>query len=186
MPLTRRQRQLQAEIEEIAAAVNMDHWNIETDYEPELRSVMLELMKDQMVRGVVISRYTLIDELLTDIIVDFYFRKGAKTKSYQQLWKTKRFRIFVHYIMDETFLLKKKAVAHAIHPLPAPISSAIENINSVRNALAHSFFPQNRRRYMADKKVMYRGIHLFSRQGIEKFEEDFDLAHTYLMDRCFG
>jgi hypothetical protein len=186
MPLTRLQRQLRAEIAEIAAAVQMDHWNIEKNYEPgELRSVTLELMKDQLVRGHVISCYTLIDELLADIIVDFYFRKGSKTMNYRQLWRTKRFRIFVHYIADETSLLKKLTIVDAIKTVPSGVRKAIERINTVRNALAHSLFPQNRRRYMADKKVMYQSVHLFSLDGVEKFKEDFNIANAYLFKRGF-
>jgi hypothetical protein len=180
---------LTAEIEEIAAAINMDHWHIEKNYEPgELRTVTLELMKDKLIRGEVISCYTLLDELLTDMICDFYFRRGPKSQrqTYSRLWKTKRFRIFVHYIMDEAPLLKKLTLVDAIAPVPRAVRGAIERINTVRNALAHSFFPENRRRYMVDKKVMYQGVHLFSLDGVKKLNEDFNAANAYLLKRGFA
>jgi len=53
-------------------------------------------------------------------------------------------------------------------------------INDVRNALAHSLFPENRRRYMADKKVTYNGRHLFTLEGVEAFNEDCAIAERWL------
>ena len=120
------------------------------------------------------------------MICDYYFKRASKKTSYQKLWKTKRFKTFVHYLMDETFLLKKLAVVEAIMSVPKPVSNAIKRINEVRNALAHSFFPQNRRRYMRDKKVMYYDVDLFTRDGIEKFEQDYLMAENYFWKKVFG
>jgi hypothetical protein len=46
--LTRKERQLRKEIEEIASAIGMDHWNIER-YEGEYRTEILRSMKDRLV-----------------------------------------------------------------------------------------------------------------------------------------
>jgi hypothetical protein len=185
--LTRAERRLLSEIEEIAAAVRMDFWNIEEKYDPGSREDRLRLMKNGFVRGDVILKYTLIDEYLTDIICDYYFHRPKKRKTdYSQLWRTKRFKIFVHFLMDETFLLKKLATVEAIIKIPTNVSKAIKRINDVRNALAHSFFPENRRRYMSDKKVLYRGANLFTIKGVELFQEDYEIAEDYLWDKLFG
>ena len=133
-----------------------------------------------------IIKYTLIDEYLTDIICNYYFHGPDKELSYRELWKTKRFRIFVHYLMDEIFLLKKLAVVEAIMTIPKEVSKAVKRINDVRNDLAHSFFPQNRRRYKEKRKVMYNGVHLFTRQGVEAFEQDYDAAEKFLWKKAFG
>jgi len=73
-----------------------------------------------------------------------------------------------------------------IKVVPGDVSSAIKRINDVRNALAHSFFPENRRRYTADKKVMYKGAHLFTKEGVQKFQDDFEIASNYLIKQAFG
>jgi hypothetical protein len=188
MALTREQRRTIKEIKDISDAVAMDYWNIEEYEPPERRSVQLVQMKHRLVVSYVIEKYTVIDEFLTDAICDFYFRqgKGAKKRNYRQLWKTKRFKVFVHYITDETPLLKKLTIANAITPVPGDVRNAITRINTVRNALAHSFFPENRRRYMAEKKVTYNGVHLFTLDGVKKFDDDFQIACDYLMKRVFG
>ena len=185
MALTKKQRHLRSEVEKIAASVSMDHWNIE-QYDPEARTTYLELMKDKLVRSEVINRYTLLDEFLTVIICNYYFRRPKRGETFRSLWKTKPFKVFVHYIMDEIYLLKKLEIARAIKEVPGDVVSVIKRINDVRNALAHSFFPQNRRRYMADKKVMYKGLHIFTPEGVAAFEEDFQRADNYLMKRAFG
>jgi hypothetical protein len=130
-------------------------------------------------------RHTLLDEFLTNIICDYYFRRKKVQVSYRALWKTKPFKIFVHHLMDETYLLKKMSIVHAIKAIPGDVSSALARINDVRNALTHSFFPAHRRRYMADQKVMYKGVHLFSVEGLERFGEDYNLALKYLVKRGF-
>jgi hypothetical protein len=165
--------------------IQMDLWDVEK-YDSELRPELLKMIKDKLVRGEVVMRYTLIDEFLTDIICDFYFQRRENEVSYRELWKTKRFKIFVQYLMDETFLLRKLAVVEAIMAVPPEVSKAIKRINDVRNALAHSFFPEHRRRYIGDKKVTYKGAHLFSREGVEKFQEDFHVARRFLVKKIFG
>ncbi len=125
-----------------------------------------------------ISKYTLIDEYLTDIICNYYFRHLKKNTSYRR--KKKDFRLFVHYLMDETHLLKKLSLVRAIGAVPKEISSAISRINDIRNDLAHGLFPENRRRYAGKKKV------LFSVEGVSKFHDDFRLAADHLSKRAFG
>src|SRR5215510_11812212 len=80
----------------------MDHWNIEGYEGPsEYRTEVLKGMKDQLVRSEVVMGYTVLDEFLTNIICDYYFRrKKGQVSSYRNLWKTKPFKVFVHHLMD--------------------------------------------------------------------------------------
>jgi hypothetical protein len=181
MPLTQTQQKLRREIEEIATLIGTDFWNAE-QYRPSTRTICLELMKDKLVRGEVVAKYTLADEFLTNIICDFYFRRG-KTSHYGKLWKTPRFKLFVHHIMDETYLMKKLTIVHAIKAVPKDVSNALARINDTRNALAHSLFPQNRRRYVETKKVVHNGVPLFTPEGVARFRDDVDLAVDYLKKR---
>lgn len=181
MALTAHQRRLLKDIKQIANIVKVDYPQIAKAYEPDERTTILRLMKDKIVRGDVVVKYTLIDEFLTDIICDYFFER--KEPHYGRLWRTKPFRVFVHYIMDETYLLKKLSIVHAIRVVPKDVRSAITRINDVRNDLAHTFFPQQRRRYVRGKKVVYDGVHLFTTAGVKRFTDDFDLAYEYLRKR---
>jgi len=141
MALNSTQRKLRAEIEEIATIVRMDHWAI-ADYEATARTTYLHAMKQQLVRGEIIQRYTLIDELLSVLICHFYFRKPGEDSSFQKLWKTKKFRVFNHYILDEMYVLGKMRVVNEIRALPRDVRENVERINALRNGIAHSFFPK--------------------------------------------
>ncbi len=162
--------------------MQMDHWNI-THYPTEGRTAILELMKRQLVVGDIVAKYTLIDELLSVVISHYYFTKPRKGFSFRQLWKTKKFQIFAHHVLDDTYLLNKMKLVRAIGEIPAPIRNAIERINAARNALAHSFFPENRRQYPPHKKVIYRGMDLYTKQGTEQFAEDFATVRLKLDSR---
>ena len=75
------------------------------------------------------------------------------------------------------------AIAHAIKEIPAPIRGAIARINDVRNALSHSFFPENRRQYAEQKKVMYQGLSIITLAGMQKFAADFTAVKEYFWRR---
>jgi hypothetical protein len=109
----------------------------------------------------VVVKYTLIDEYLSVIIVNYYFPK-LTIGHYGKLWRTKKFRLFNYYVLDELYLPKKKDLVNAIRPLPAGIGGRIMKINDVRNAVAHSFFPQNRRRYRKQGGLLCDGADLFT------------------------
>jgi hypothetical protein len=78
--LTPTQRRLLDEIKEISESVRMDHWNI-LNYEQEARTPILGIMKQKLIRGEIIMKYTLIDEFLSVIISNYYFRRDPKTQS---------------------------------------------------------------------------------------------------------
>jgi hypothetical protein len=140
--LTPKQRRLLDEIESLVQIFGLDYPNI-VDYEPAARTPVLEVMKDQIVRSQVIVWYTLIDEHLNMVICHYFF--GRKRK-FAQLWKTKRFRLFNHYILEDLYLLQKLRLVRSIRPVPKSIVRTIELLNALRNGLAHSFFPQNLRK----------------------------------------
>jgi hypothetical protein len=182
--LTPKQRRLINEIEEIAASIGMDYWNI-LEYRQNGRTAMLEVMKRQFICSDIISKYTFIDELLGVIICNYYFRMPKQDANFRTLWKTKKFRLFVHYIVDETYLLNKMRLVRAINEIPAEVRNAIERINALRNAVAHSYLPENRRQYMAHKKVIYQDADVFTKGGIAKFLADATRAQDYLFTEAF-
>jgi hypothetical protein len=64
-----------------------------------------------------------------------------------------------------------------------PNGHAVGRINDTRNAIAHGFFPENRRIYAGVKKVLHNKVELFSLAGVRAFKGDFHLVTDYLMKR---
>ena len=173
--LTRKQRQLQKELDAIFETLGLDYWDI-VDREKEARTPVLEVIKREIVRGEIVSEYTVIDDLLATKLCNYFF----PGQNLIRRWKTKRFLRFNFYILERLYLTQKLALIKDVYTVPKNISSTIEEINSLRNSMAHAFFPENLRSYQmkgrpAPRKpitVRYKGEDVFTAVGIEKFKAD--------------
>jgi hypothetical protein len=185
MQFTRRQRKLISEAKEIAAVTKTNFADFDEDIDPDYLSVHLKLAIRNMVIAHVITRYTLMDEILSDVVAKYFFTVPKKKLHFGKLWRTKKFRIFVHHMLDEMYLMKKADIVHAIKPIPRDVRDHLNKLNALRNALAHSFFPENRRENRKTKKVLYAGVDIFTYEGIERFEDDWHPAFTKLAKRVY-
>jgi hypothetical protein len=173
--LTPKQKTLLADIETICNVVRVDYWNIR-QRERKSRTAVLEVMKRELVRGEIIGQYTLIDDILATELCA-YFLPG---KDLIAQWKTKRFRRFNYFVIERLYLTQKLAFLKDVYVVPKRISSTIEEINALRNAMAHAFFPENLRAYQMKGRpsprkpvaVLYRGADIFSIAGAKKMVED--------------
>ena len=184
-PLTRAQKRLLKDIREAVSIARIDPSDIE-EYDPQWRTTILQLILRKIIAGYVVDTYTFIDEQMSDAICRIYFKKPARPIHFGRLWKTKKFKSFVHNGLDNLYPLHKMRLLHDIKPIPNEFRDTIQRINDVRNALAHSFFPENRRSYKEHKKVMYRGVDLFTLAGLERFEQDRQPLTDYLWFRAHG
>ena len=109
MALTKTQKLLLKEARSIAALAKVDFWDVENK-DKEARTTLLRLAINQMVIAEVVTQYTLLDEILTDLACRYYFKKKGRRFI---LWRQKKFQVFVNYIMDEMYLIKKMELVHA-------------------------------------------------------------------------
>jgi hypothetical protein len=176
--LTRLQKKLLAELEEVAKLARLDYVNI-LDYDPEERTARLHLMNNQIVRSQIIADYTFVDEMLGSAICHYFF--GKKT-GFIKLWKTKRFKTFNYYILEVLSLTEKLRLVKAITKVPKPVAADIEALNALRNGLAHAFFPENLR----SAKPVYKGKDIFSHDGLQRFIEDMSKVSDFFVNFNFG
>ena len=185
MPLTKTERKLVKVAKEIAEITGNDLDTVDNWDEGEFRRYAIMGTINHMVIGEVIVRYTLLDELLTSLIAKYFFRVPKQRMKFKKWWRTKKFKIFNHHIMDEMFLLKKMQLAHAIKPIPGSVQSSIQRVNSVRNAFAHSFFPENRREHRKLGKVPYMGKDIRTPDGLDAFVTDALSAYNAIAKRVY-
>jgi hypothetical protein len=182
--LTQRQRKLMDELETITSIVRVDYWNIR-DRKKDVRTPVLEVMKRELIRGEVIGQYTLIDDLLSTGVC-LYFLPG---RDLIKQWKTKKFRRFNYYVIERLYMTQKLAFLKDVYDVPKEIAGKIEEINALRNALAHAFFPENLRVYQMKGRpgprkpviVRYKGQDLFSIEGVIAFVEDCSKVTDFLL-----
>ena len=172
-PLTKKQRILIKQLKEIDDLLRLDWENIK-DYERDGRTFHLERMKRHLIIGEVVMQYTLIDEYLNVQLCHHFF---GRNKSFIKLWKTKKYQNFNYYILEGLFLLEKLRYVKSFKEIPKRIARDIEQINTLRNGLAHAFFPENLKR----SKPIYKGKSIFTLEGIKQFVDDMaEISHFFM------
>jgi hypothetical protein len=96
-------------------------------------------------------------------------------RSFPKLWRTKKFKNFQYYIIEELHLMQKLRHVKAIQKVPNPVAADIERLNSLRNGLAHAFFPENLRKSIPK----WKGESIFSLKGLKLLQQDFDKIVDY-------
>lgn len=164
--LTRKQSQLVAEIKEIMKTLSIDTEQVISETKPREVTVALEVMRNEVIKGRIVNWYTLLDEVLGMIISAYFF--GAKSDTIH-LWRTKKYKIFNYYVLEKLSLMEKFALVKGIKKVPKQIAKHMEYFNSLRNAVAHAYFPENLRSF----KTMYKGEDIFSLRGVTLLRDDF-------------
>ena len=168
-----KQQSLIRELDAVFDLLELNYHQVRS-WERESRTTRPRLALDHAIRGAVIRQYTLIDEHLSNVLCDYFF---GRKKSHIQLWRTKKFRNFNYYVLQELSLLKKLSFVRAIRKLPKAVRATVERVNDLRNGLAHAFFPENLRK----SKPVYRGESIFTLKGITLFLEDMSEAHNFFV-----
>lgn len=181
---TRLEHRLKNEAEAIGRLAQVNFWDAEEWERGQERQARLRVVIHTMVVGAVVKQYTLFDEILSDTILKYYF-KAKGTKRFI-LWRQKSFRTFVHFMLDEMYLLKKMEIVNAVKPLPKEVRETLRKVNAIRNSLAHSFFPENRKEHKRAGAVLYDGKDIRTSEGLEKFLSDCHEAWVYLAKRAYG
>src|SRR5271156_3929207 len=123
--LTRTQRALVEELDNITSVAGLDYRNIlDRDVDNEYRTTILQVIVREIVRGEVVTHYTLIDEHLGSRICNYLF----DSKKFMALWKTKKFERFNYYILEKMSLLEKLALVKDIYRVSKTLSANIESI----------------------------------------------------------
>jgi hypothetical protein len=171
--LTPKQKQIIEELDQISALLSLDYQKA-LEYDRGGRTYYLKAARDKIVRGQVITWYTLMDEFLNMELCHYYFGRNS---SFIGLWKTKRFQLFNHHILEELHLMQKLRHVKSIRKIPKGILETIERLNALRNGLAHAFFPENLRK----TQPKWKGKDIFSLSGLEALQSDFDAVFKFFV-----
>ncbi len=169
--LTRKQKRLVTELHTLYDLLALDFYDIKT-YPKKQRTVRLELMKRAAVRQEIVTAYTLVDEYLASELCVHFF--GTK-RPFPGLWKTRRFQLFNAHFLEEMSLMPKFRYVKALRKIPKAIAADIDRLNALRNAVAHSFFPENVKKSRAE----WKGESIFSSPGIGRFSQDMIVVRRF-------
>lgn len=182
MALTRAQRRVANEIEEVLRIGGYDWRVVEELYEPDARLAQLQRIKEGFIRAKIIEDYVFADELLSVVILSYYFPPQRFSKRY----RNKKMTTFIHFVMEEMFLLRKLALVKDIRDFDKGVAAKLATLNALRNAMAHSFVPKQKRDFRKTKKVTYRGQDIYATACFEAYDADMCDMHDYLFQLAFG
>src|SRR5206468_4951616 len=114
----------------------------------------LELARRSLIVANVVSHYTFVDELLGSAVARYYFPR----RGFMALWRTKRFRRFNYFMLEKLSTIEKVNHLRDIRALPSNVVDYVQPLNALRNALTHTFFPENLR----GKRTQWKGQDIFS------------------------
>jgi hypothetical protein len=182
MALTKAQTRLCDEIEDVLRIGGYDWRNIEEMYEPAARLHQLQRIKQDLIRAKVIGDYVFADELLTVIIVAHFF----PVRNFPKRFKNKKMKTFMHFVMEELFMLRKLVLVREIRNFGRDMASIVSKLNSLRNAMAHSFVPEQRREFRNTRRVTYGDFDIYTAEGLHSYDADVLQLHDYLFRLAFG
>ena len=104
----------------------------------------------------------------------------GRKRGFPDLWKTKRFKVFNYQLLEKMYLVQKLDFVKAIHDIPKLVASDLMALNDLRNAVAHSFFPENRRR-----KPEWKNENVFEREGFIQFQKDMLILKAFFIESFF-
>ena len=120
--------------------------------------------------------------MLTVVIVAYFF----PVRDFPRRWKNKKMLTFMHFVMEELFILRKLALVKEIRPFDNKMAQSIQSLNALRNSMAHSFVPEMKRDYRKTRKVTWKGQDIYTTQGIQQFDTDMRNLLDYLFQIAFG
>ena len=184
MPLTAALKAKVSELEEISKIVCVDFWTVEhSEDDDDVKEAVLDIAKDRLIRSEVVYAYVLIDELLSDLIARYFF---DPTKSSFELWDTEKFKYFNYHILEGMALMRKLALVKECNDIVKPIEVIITLTNVIRNAVAHSFFPMNKKDFKRTGTVTYKGKDIYTLEGLRLFNHDTNRAVGFLSHLLYG
>lgn len=124
----------------------------------------LESSKRSLVATAVLHHYLVIDACLDNVIYHEFFPRG---RSIAQLASTARFVAFNYFMLERLYLVQKVQLARTTTRMPTKLYKDLLALNELRNAVAHSLYPEKRR-----VQSRWKGVDIYSRDGFDHFWDD--------------
>ncbi len=163
--LTRRQKTLLDELRTLAERFGLDYEEIARSASPEERTTRLELAHDKLIRSQIITWYTLMDLLLSLELSDHFFDLRNPLRFFR---RSKRYQEFQRNVLEDLSLRQKSRLVSTIWRIPKTLVTTVERLNTIRNSIAHSLFPEDR----LASKPRYKGQSVLWLEGLELLSED--------------
>jgi len=139
----------------------------------------LKIEKEKLIRSQVISDCTLIDELMSLMIMNEILKDSESWRNIKYFGRIKRFRIFYDEILALISPFRKLDMLKRLKPIPDKTEKFTRKIFDLRNLFAHTFTLD----YRKEKKISYNGVSIFDVSNFKKYCEDSTDAIRFFVRR---
>jgi len=169
--LTRKQLKYVRELREIFAIFDLDFESVEHYPEKEERTAHLERILDHIVRGEIISTFTIMDDLLTRDLARAILEPRVK-----KITTSNRVTcLFEELTQARLSMIQKLRMLRLIKRVPKHIGDRIIDFNKLRNLAAHRFLLHG------SKPAQYRGRKILTLECIKAFQADRKALFDYFV-----
>jgi hypothetical protein len=176
--LTPKQKKVLREIRAVASRFGFDYEDL-AQYAVPGRTTSLEVARDKLIKSQIITWYTLADEFLGLELTDHFFDLRRPLKFFR---RSKRYKEFQREILEDLSLRQKLRLVRLIWKMPKDLFGTIDKLNTVRNSIAHSYFPQDR----LGSKPIYKGKSVLTLDGLLVLNEDLERFFKAIEKRVFS
>ena len=158
--LTNKQRKYVRELREIFAILNLDFESVRDDQTAKERTAHLKRILVHVIRGEVITQFTLIDELLTHELAGKILADRVKHRR-----PSKRFQTVKAALAESRLSLPRKlALLRSFVRVPDDVVAQISRLTKLRNHMAHHLVLDD-----SAETLKYSGKNIFSVEGLQLF-----------------
>lgn len=176
--LSKKQRELLNDLEDLLIDLHLSPAFILDELDPDDLTLHLKWAKTYLVRGAVITQYTILDDMLGLIILQHQFGKQISRRS---LMRSKRFTSFKFFILEKMAFNQKMDYVRDAHAIPKWVVADMYALNDLRNSLAHSYYVERRRR-----KPLWKDESVFQHGGYMRFQGDIGKIYDFFAETFFG
>jgi hypothetical protein len=172
---TRLQKQLLSQIQEITEILALDPNQILVEWsgEPEAVTTHLRRIIDHLIRGEILTQYTLVDSMLNFRLGELVFGRGRSLRKVQGKAKHRA----LTEICEHIYPMEKVKVIQQHRKMPKRYVSTMAALNDLRNGLAHSFFIED----LPKAKKTFLGNDVFTPDGLSEFQKAMGALFDYLV-----
>ena len=140
----------------------------------------LELEKEKLIKGQVLSDCTVIEEAMSVLIMDYILKDSKKWKEIDYFGRIKRFLLLYDEILGHIPPFQKLNIVRKIIRIPKKIENTTLKVFNLRNVFSHSFTLD----YTKRKRILYDGVSILNPVNFEKYFNDSVEAKRFFIKRA--
>ncbi len=170
-------KKLKEELKEVFKIANLKKIDAKNINEDDRIFQKIQTQKRALINKIILDDYLWIDSRLNILIKNFFFKSLTEDHEFlMNVVDSREYKIFDSEILMEMPFMRKVSILKQIINIPKNITSNINKINNLRNAITHTLVPQR----LSGGRTLYDKRDIYEVDTIIKFEKDFVKTSDFL------